>query len=138
MEFEVDGKTFRTGKLNARDQFHVSRRLGPVIGPVLKMAMSGRNPLTDGINPQDLMDFVDAFALMDDEQVDYILDHCLAVVAIKQGEGWPAIMSSDGKNLMFEDLEFYEQSVIVGNVIWFNFEKLFQKAQATLNGAGAR
>jgi len=137
-EFEVEGRRYRTGKLAARAQFHVIRRLGPIAGPILKMVMAGKRPDATSINPQDILDFVEAFSAMEDEQVDYVLDHCLAVVNVSQGEGWPSIMSSDGKTLIFKDIGFHEQAAIVGNVIWFNYAEVFQKAQATLKGAVAR
>ncbi|WP_368733775.1 phage tail assembly chaperone, partial [Citrobacter koseri] len=65
-EFEVDGQTYRSGRMNARTQFHVLRRMAPLLGPLQSLAANqgGANALPV---------FADAIGGLSDEATDYIL-----------------------------------------------------------------
>lgn len=93
MEFELNGHTYRAGKLNARDQFHIVRRLAPVLGNA-----AGSSGM-DALPP-----IADAIASLSDEQADYVLFGLLRCVQRKQpqGLGWAAV--STEHSLMYDDI----------------------------------
>jgi hypothetical protein len=117
-EVEIDGSKYRIGKLDAKKQFHLARRLLPLLGQVGKSAKE--LPASD-INPDsnqtveekdksvgDVLNIVagpiaEAIAKIPDDEADYIIDTCLAVVYREQGNGWPPVVSKGGR-IMFEDI----------------------------------
>lgn len=109
-EFQVGDHTYVAGKMNAKQQFHVARRILPVL------AGAGK----DG----DVMDKIRgaAYALSEasDADADYVIDHCLAVVKRKMenGKGYTQIISAG--RLMFEDMTMLEMLQIAGEVLVFN------------------
>lgn len=123
---EVGGNSYRIGKMNALSQFHVSRRLGPILAT---MGVSLQT-LSGGFKP-DLMDFAAVLgpatammAKMTDEDTNYIIFNCLSVVARKQGEGWANICSDGG--LMFEDIEMPDLIRLVVDVLHHNLGNFLQ------------
>ena len=79
-EAEINGKEFILGKMTPRIQFHVARRLAPIFAA---MAKSGSLSL-DNLNFDAL---AEAIATLKDEDADYILDSCLAVVKHRDETG---------------------------------------------------
>lgn len=131
VEFEVAGQAYRSGKIAARTQFHVIRRLAPMTDAMFGLMGA------DGVNPERVSAFARAIGELDDAAVDYVLDQCLAVVERRQGQGWAKIMASDGKTLMFQDVDMVVQIDILRHVLIDNYTALFQKALATWKGGGS-
>jgi hypothetical protein len=98
LEIEIRGHTYRIGKLNPRQQFHVQRRLAPAIFEFGKVAAQGEFSINslDGV--------ARAVATMAEDDVDYVLDHCLSVVKRQEGNGWAALTAGNTRNFMFEDI----------------------------------
>jgi hypothetical protein len=59
-EFEIDGHEYRIGKLSAFQQFHVSRKIAPILPPLIPVVMKVRAavqsgaPKSDGSDPSDI------------------------------------------------------------------------------------
>lgn len=109
IEFEQDGKSFRANKLDAFKQFHVSRKISPLI-PLLvpvfvKVAKDGNLTGNLAAYAEMLTPFAEALANMSDESAEYILATCLSVVQRKQGDAWAPIWSAAGKCCMFDDMD---------------------------------
>lgn len=106
MEVELEGKWYRTGRLNAKQQQHVARRLAPALSGILARASEpGFNAATatEGELALAFMaPIVDVLSKMSDADYDYISDSCLSVCARKEGERWAPMLSS-AKTMMFED-----------------------------------
>lgn len=114
--FEIGGVNYQASHMDAITQFHVARRLAPVL-PALK-ALSG----TDGNGGpawSSLSAISEIVAKMPDEDVNYVLDACLSRVSRrKEGEtGWAKLWNSNAKALMFQDLTFPEMLMIAVQVI---------------------
>lgn len=92
-EATINGVAYRIGKLNALQQLHVGRR---VLG-VLANGAQGSQQL------------LGAISAMPDEQVDYVVNRCLAVVQRctgtpgAVGASWAPVMGSAG--IMFQDMD---------------------------------
>lgn len=122
-EFELGADTFRIGKLNAFQQFHLSRKVAPVIPtliPVfLKLQASAKTTPADGDSgpaqsplsgdlgalAEMLQPFADGIAGMPDETAEFILSTCLGVVQRKQGATWFPVWSAGQNVCMFDDLD---------------------------------
>lgn len=113
----VNGQTYMIGKLNALTQFHVSRRLAPLLA---QMGVS-LHSLRAGLNA-DLEDFLpvlgpvtDMLARMSDDDANYIIFTCLSAVTRQSGERWAAITA--GQSLMFDDIDMPTMLRLVVEVV---------------------
>jgi len=110
-EFEQDGVTYRTTAIPAREQFHISRRIAPLVLPLVPAfnaivksketaggVMDFLEPLAELLQP-----FADALADTKNERLDYILDECLWALQRKVGENFMPVYTRS-KVVMFDDL----------------------------------
>jgi hypothetical protein len=102
MEFVIDGKTYRAERLDAKKQFHISRRLAPVLGvaiPALQ-AIKGENDEQRGLAA--LAPLADALSGMSDADADYVLFGLLAGAKRQMagGTGWTAVVVGEQINHM--------------------------------------
>src|SRR5207253_4356052 len=120
----VDGVQYSIGKLDAMKQFHIARRLWPILAALVKgmkdlnlqdvkQAFSGNG---DGDNSQLAELFAqflqgsaepvaEALAQMDDAQAENIIYPCLAVVTRQNGNAWAPIKVLGANRLMFDDID---------------------------------
>lgn len=126
VEFEIDGRQFRFDKLPAIQQFHVSRKISPLIPPLLPvfaqfkkeqaaLGVAEAGVTEDGapvaesslafdkIGPL-LQPFADGLAQMSDESSEYVFNACLGVVRYKHGDNWIPLWSTTGKVIMVAEL----------------------------------
>jgi hypothetical protein len=107
-EIVVDQKTYRIGTMSALAQFHVSRRLAPMLAAVgisLQSLSAGLKKQTKDASLDFSASLVSAariMAQMTDEEVNYILFTCLGVVHRKEGEKWALVVHD--QRLMYEDI----------------------------------
>lgn len=104
---EIKGSVYRMGKLNALAQFHVTRRLGPILA-TMGISLSKLEAGAKGMSWDDFLPILepitDVMAKMSNQDVDYVIITCLSVVSRQQGEGkFSPIMT--GTNLLFEDID---------------------------------
>jgi hypothetical protein len=126
-EFRIGDHQYRTrGKMNARAQFHVARRLAPLVsqlatlGPLLQAATEGGDGLAVELFARPL---TDALVKMTDTDCDYVLDHCLGLVQRLQGgngsgqQVWSDIWNARASRMQFEDIELPEMLQIAVEVL---------------------
>ena len=119
---------YTIGRLNALDQFHVSRKIAPIVptlmpiitevakGDLSKAIESielGDNNELGSLEPlaQALEPFMEAFAKMPEDDVNYVIHKCLAVV--KRGSS----VVCRGQTIMFDDLDMGQILPLVVAVI---------------------
>jgi hypothetical protein len=121
--FEVNGHQYSAGKLDAKRQLHIVRRLLPVLGG----AMDGNGAfLASGV--PDLKGALNTLGSLPDEQFDYVVDHCLAVTKRRDGEIWAAVSSlapNGSRNLMYSDIDLVAIGTIVFHVLRRNLSRFF-------------
>lgn len=109
---------YQIRKLDGRKQFHVMRRMGPLVMHV-----------TAG----DIGAAVTALAQMKDEDVDYVLDACLAVVARRQdlptGVMFADVMPRPGM-CMFSDLTADDMMQLAVAVVQDSLGSFFDMTQS--------
>jgi len=119
---------YTIGRLNALDQFHVSRKIAPIVptlmpiitevakGDLSKAIESielGDNNELGSLEPlaQALEPFMEAFAKMPEDDVNYVIHKCLSVV--KRGSS----IVCRGQTIMFDDLDMGQILPLVVAVI---------------------
>jgi hypothetical protein len=125
-EFEVAGKRYRAKTLSGKAQFHITRRLAPVLSS-LKDLIGGGGAIgaledTEGAQAAAVIGaaspFLEAIAKMSDEDVDYIIDRCLEVTwRLDERGGAQSMWNTAARRPMFDDLSMMEMLGIVWSVI---------------------
>lgn len=121
---QINGQTYRIGKLNAFQQLHVSRKVGPLIPTLvpafLAMGSDGAGLDQLGRLASLVQPFTEAFASMSDADVEYVAGICLGAVQRQQGGTWAPVWSQQGKCLMFDDMDLGTMIPLVVQVIVVN------------------
>lgn len=139
-EIELSGNRYSIGRLNAKQQFHLSRRIAPVIPPLIPVYLrlaQGGNPLMD--DPASLGEmlqpFTDGLAAMKDEDADYIMGVCLGVVQRQQSGAWANVWSASQGVCMFQDMDLGVILPLIVRVITQNLGP-FMQGLLTSQGSG--
>jgi len=139
LEFEAGGQTYRAGILDVKRQFHVTRRLSPLLVGLLESGIMDRVKAQkkEGMKPEDLFALLaevdlgpllksvtTGLSTLPEEDVDYVLNACMRVVERKQiTGGWAPLMRGD--LLMFEDLDMQVMLQIVWQVLEHSLSGFF-------------
>ena len=128
-EKQINGQTYRLGRLSAFQQLHVSRKVGPLIPTLVPafLAMGNEGAGLDQIGrlASLVQPFTEAFASMSDEDVEYVAGICLGAVQRQQGSAWAPVWSQQGKCLMFDDIDLGTMIPLVVQVIVANLGPFF-------------
>jgi hypothetical protein len=109
----LDGVAYRIGTLNALQQFHVARRLAPVIAKLSteSAALMGAAPTTsEGESPPtpDMTRLygaiAEAVASLSDADCNYVISTCMGVVGRKMGEHVQPVWNKAAGQPQFEDM----------------------------------
>lgn len=138
LQFEVGPHKYRAGKLDAKRQLHVMRRLAPLVMPLIKSgaiaqaatgkkSAEGKDQLGHMSN-LDLLGMAEAvtqgLSTLPDADLDFVVDTCLSVVEREQtGGGWARMMTGD--QLQFVDLDMVSMLSITWRVIQHNLSGFF-------------
>lgn len=134
---EIGDHSYTIGRLNALDQFHISRKIAPVIPTLIPIIsevakgdltktieaveegnnaeLSTLNPLMNALTP-----LMEAFAQMPEGDVDYVIHKCLSVV--KRGT---AVVCRNN-SIMFDDLDMGQILPLVTAVVRINLGNFIQ------------
>ncbi len=123
MEIEISGNSYSIGKMSAMQQFHIARRLAPAIWALSSVAGKDR-PEDDSTAINALQPVAEMLSKMSDEDSEYIVKSCLAVVQRKQQNGWAKVQSSNG-GLMFDDINMQTMLQITFAVVKDNLGNFF-------------
>jgi hypothetical protein len=142
-ETEVRGHTYRIGRLNAFDQIHIARRLGPlissffdVIGTLPKIVAddeeeSFKIDIVDILNSNKLDHLTKALAELPDEQVDQIISKCLEVCsrAVTNSTGavtaFTPIWNKQAKQLQYQDITTLDMLTLTKAVLQEHLSDFF-------------
>lgn len=120
-EFTSGKLTFRAGRLDARKQFHIARRLASLLGELGSLAdLQGAVSRKDEASLLVLAGALGrALASLRDEDADYILDACLDVVEVRQdgGAGWARLRAN---GVTMYELDLAQLMTVAARVIQSN------------------
>lgn len=143
MDFAIKGLNYRTSrKLGAREQFHVARRLSPVLLALAeageKVTFNGAVPQLDGADELAAMKpLVLAISTMPDAEADFVLTTCLAVVQFNQhpeGSGavlWANVQAPGGALMFPEQIDLAAMIQMVVAVVRENLSNFFDAPSAS-------
>ena len=131
MEFELEGRTYRANKIDARTQFHIVRRLAPVLGEIAP-ALQGKGGL-DALPP-----LANAVAKLTDSDADYVIFGLLKAVVRKQdqGLGWGPVAT--GEQLMYDDITMPLMLKLAWQSFSFNMSGFFVALPSDLKEAAQK
>lgn len=152
MEFSVGGTTYRCTKLGAREQFHIVRRLAPVLGqlaPAFQKSYGNRAatsaPAQGEENKGDKLSAVldtlpvvaQAIAGLSDADADYVIFGLLKAVSrnMGQGLGWAPVCSIDGYQLQYQDIDMPTMLKLAAKALQFNLSGFFSALPSDLKEA---
>ncbi len=132
MEFETEGRTYRVNKIDARSQFHIVRRLAPVLGQVAPAVQGGKGGMDA------LPALADAIAKLSDEDADYVLFGLLKVISRKQdqGLGWGPVAT--GTLLMYDDITMPTMLKLAWQALSHNMSGFFAALPSDLKEAAQK
>ena len=139
-ELELKNKTYRIDRLDALTQFHLVRKLTPVLaaaGISIKALVKSGESLDGGLDG--LLPVIEPvskiMAKMDTEDVNFILFSCLTKVARKQDDGrYQSVIVGDassvsavGMRFMFEDIDMMIMIRLTIEVLRVNLGPFFEE-----------
>lgn len=127
MEIEIESHTYRIHKIDARSQFHIVRRLAPVLGQIVPAVQAGAGGM-DALPP-----LANAIAGLSDDDADYVLFGLLKAMSRKQdsGLGWGPV--STGNAIMYDDISMSTMLKLAWEVMSYNMAGFFQGMPSDLN-----
>lgn len=125
LEIELEGFTYSIEKLNAIQQWHVFRRLIPLLSAFSGLANTDK----DAVRSSMLSQLSPAFSQlqeMSDVDTDFILNTCLSVVKRRDhaSGGWMRVMVKPGL-IQFDDIEMSTMLRLTSFVIMENLSPFF-------------
>lgn len=135
MDFELDGKDYRCETINALDQFHIVRKLSPVLGGVAKTIVAGAQGGTVIGFFDNTQSVAIALAGMSKADADFVLFSLLGSVKRKmtdgnRGIGWTPIVT--GQAILFIDITLMQILEIAYKALMFNCGSFFQDLRAMI------
>ena len=118
-EVEIGDRTYLIEKLSAEDQFHVFRRVMPLIRPIIE-TLKGNGGKLDI-----LLAMSQDIASIPDEQLNYVIHKCLDHVAVNVQGAASLRVRVHGK-MMFGDMDMGTMLQIMWAVIMENYRPFFQ------------
>jgi hypothetical protein len=113
MEKTINNSVYNIGKLPAMTQFHVARRLAPLLRGAMGMQLTdlrivrndaGEAVSLDGDIDAALGPLLEALPALKDEDVEYVVNRCLDAVSMRQPGGAFAPLRANGVTMFPLDL----------------------------------
>ncbi len=130
LEFKVGDHLYRAKRMNAFQQFHVARRLAPLISEMMEMG-----DMLASIGEQEpnklIVPFAGALSRITDEDCNYVLGMCLEMTQRQQGGNgsgvvWVDVWNPRAKRIMFEDLDSLPMMIeVVSKILQDNLTGFF-------------
>lgn len=129
MEYELNGINYKIGKLDALSQFHIVRRLAPIVSELA--------PNINGEKKDDLgalTAIAGAISKLTDDDANYVIFGLLKVVSRQQANGIGYAQICVGGVLMFEDIDMAGMMNLTWQVLTHNLSGFFAALPSTLTG----
>ncbi len=135
-DFKIGNREFKLLKLDTFKQFHIARRIGPIIGDLIPIAHKLRSlslDTDDKLSEEQklealapiLQPLIDGFSKLSDQDADFVLMGLCSAVEMKNSGVWSRVVHEKA-GLMFQDLELPELLQIAGRAFQFNLAAFFK------------
>lgn len=131
--FELNGRKFKIGKLDAFRQFHIVRRIGPLLADVIPAMAEITAAKVDDLSEAEKLEvfgkiaqpIMKGLSKLSDTDADYVLYRLLSCVEVEQKEfnSWARIATDSG--LMIQDLDLPVLLQAAGRAFMFNLSGFF-------------
>lgn len=135
--FKVNGKKFKVGKINALKQYHIVRRLGPILSDIIPLAKQFKREAGKEKTEDQMLADIAALAQpimaglskLSDADAELVLMGLCSAVEIYQEQfsSWAHI--SNGSQFMIQNLELPELIQCAGRAFAFNLSGFFGSAR---------
>lgn len=129
MEFELKGVEYRIAKLDAMKQFHIVRRLAPLMAELAPK---------DGKDGGSMDGLASALSKMSDADSESLLHSLLGCITRKENQGLGFSKVTNGTSLMYQDIDFPELMQLAWQALQFNFKDFFNALTSNLSGASLK
>lgn len=124
---EIGGSNYQIGTLPAMTQFHVVRRIGPVLAElgisITEEASAGKDLKQDEVLMRMLGTAGRVLAQMTDADVEYVINSCLGACRRQQGERYMPVLT--GKSFQFSDIDMQTMLRLTVEVLKENLGNFF-------------
>lgn len=136
--FSIGERNFKLSKMNAMKQYHVVRRIAPILSEMLPAMQGMAKADFNTMSEDDKLDatakiaepIMRGLSKLSDKDSEMVLFSLLACAEIQQSSGnWAKICN--GEILMFQDLELPILLQIAGRAFMFNMAGFFAGLQRT-------
>lgn len=130
-EVIIQGKTYRTGKLNAFAQMYIVKRAAPVLGK-----LQGLLQQADMEHPESFVGPLgEAIGALPDESLEYICNACLDVCDRRvEGGGWAPLRQNGAT--MYADLDLLTLLSLTAHTLQDNLAGFFLALPSIAPGGG--
>lgn len=133
-DFDLGNRKFKLNKINAFEQFHIARRIAPILSDLLPLLKDIKKSVltSDTANESDKLDEVakmagpvmNGLSKLSDEDANRVLFGLLSSVEMQQSTGnWLRVASST--MVMVQDLELPNLLQIAGRAFVYNLSGFF-------------
>ena len=131
-EFEFGGRKFKIGKLNVFKQFHVVRRIAPVLADMLPVMGDLQKATKNNQKSEDekfqevasiLAPILKGFSKLSDQDSEFVLYGLLSCVEVQLGNSWTKIATDN--LLMVQDFDLPALLQIAGRSFMANLSNFF-------------
>lgn len=129
--FTIGDRQFKLSKINAMKQYHIVRRIAPILSELLPSLKGIANKKIEDLSQDEQMDQAAAFAgpvmmglsKLSDKDSEFVLYSLLSSVEINRDGVWARMVQ--GENLMFQDLELPILLQAAGRAFMYNMTGFF-------------
>lgn len=138
-EFDIGGRKFKLCKIDAFKQFHIVRRIGPIMSELLPAVASmakqkGARKLSDAESLEQagkvFAPIMNGLSKLSDEDADRVLFGLLSSVEVQQSAGNWAKVSTDSM-LMMQDMDLPTLVQAAGKAFMYNLGSFISAPQRT-------
>ncbi|CAB4149543.1 hypothetical protein UFOVP558_7 [uncultured Caudovirales phage] len=134
-DFQIGERHFKLSKINALKQYHIVRRIAPILGDILPSIKDVAGAMKDQakLTEQEKFDQIavmagplfSGMAKLSDKDSEIVLFGLLAAVEMKQPEtnSWARLVVND--QMMFQDLDLPTMLQAAGRAFMFNMAGFF-------------
>lgn len=130
-DFEIGTRKFKLSKINAFKQFHIVRRIAPILAELLPAVQLSK--AKEGASESEKLEELSKMATpmmmglskLSDEDANYVLFGLLSAVELQQEKGNWARVATESAGLMIQDLELPEMIQIAGKAFMYNLSGFF-------------
>jgi|SRR5271165_6183686 len=131
-DFEIGGRKFKLNKVDAFKQFHIVRRIAPILSDLLPSIKDAQKIKQENLSEEEKLEglakmaapFMEGIAKLSDKDADFVLFGLLSSVEIQQPTGnWARV--STNEMIMMQDLELPVLLQLAGRAFMFNLSGFF-------------